>query len=71
MSEPSVGELLLDQLREVKEKADRVPVLEAEVKMLQDTVGRLINVITQVGVGILVTGVLTVIAALILKGVIG
>jgi hypothetical protein len=71
MSEPSVGELLLDQLREVKAKADRVPVLEVEVKMLQDTVDRLINVITQVGVGILVTGVLTVIAALILKGVIG
>jgi hypothetical protein len=71
MSEPTASELLWERLRDAEAKADEVPVLKSEVKMLTATVDRLTNAVYQAAIGILVTGVLGVLAALILKGVIG
>lgn len=71
MSEPTVAELLLERLQAAEDQAAKVPALETKVQMLQETVDRLIGLVQQAGVAIFVTGVLTVVAALILKGVIG
>lgn len=71
MPEPTAMELVLERLAKAEEQAEKVPVLENTVEMLQETVDRLINVVLQVGAGIIVSGVLAVVTALILKGVIG
>ena len=59
------------RLGEAEGSIDRIPVLETQVEMLTKAVDRLTSVVFQAAIAIVATGVLSVVAALILKGVIG
>jgi hypothetical protein len=78
LNEPTVASLQEDRIRrlegQVHELADdvaRVPALEREVGFLREGFNRNTNTLYQLGVAIFGTGVLGVLTALILKGVIG
>lgn len=56
---------------QVEEQATKTAGLEAQVELLREGFNRNTNAMYTVGTGFLVTGVLGVLIALILKGVIG
>lgn len=76
--EPTVASLeaearrrMQEEIDELRVKADRVPALEEAVGFLREGFNRNTNTMYQVGVAVIATGVLGVLTALILKGVIG
>lgn len=78
MSELSPMGLLLERIEgiegdvsDVTTKANEIPVLKNQVEGLTKSVDRLTDVVFQAAIAIVATGVLGVLAALILKGVIG
>jgi hypothetical protein len=71
MSELSPMGLLLERIEGIEEKAEEVPVLKSQVEGLTKAVDRLTDVVFQAALAIVITGVLGLLTALILKGVIG
>jgi uncharacterized protein YutE (UPF0331/DUF86 family) len=78
MSEPTALSLLEKDVERIESRLSdtergigKVAVLESQVEMLREAVDRLTNVVFQAAIAIVATGVLGVLAALILKGVIG
>ena len=78
MSEPSPLSLVVerqDRLEadqdETRRKVDRVPVLEAQVELLTKAFDRNTNALYTAAGSLIITGVLGVLTALLLKGVIG
>ncbi len=78
MSEPSPLSLIIDRQDrleadqdETRRKVDRVPVLEAEVELLTKAFDRNTNALYTAAGSLIITGVLGVLTALLLKGVIG
>jgi hypothetical protein len=56
---------------ETRRKVDRVPVLEAQVELLTRAFDRNTNALYTAAGSLIITGVLGVLTALLLKGVIG
>jgi hypothetical protein len=71
MSELSPMGLLFERIESIEEKAEEVPVLKSQVEGLTKAVDRLTDVVVQAALALVVTGVLGLLTALILKGVIG
>jgi hypothetical protein len=62
---------LEQRLAEVEEEAEEIPVLRKEVGLLRDAFDRNTSALYTAAVSLVVTGVLGVLTAVLLKGVIG
>ncbi len=59
------------RIKEVGEETEQIAILETKVDMLTETVNRNTSALYTAAISLIVTGVLGVVTALILKGVLG